>query len=116
MLRLLAALLFFVASLPAQAVQLSCSEDSNTRQRLCYNPKAVRSNGDLRAVRLYKGGPNGADDTGFTAVLNCKVGYLEMRDKQGVVFARDQPEKLYVVLFRDYVCGEKQHKHDKSLN
>lgn len=103
-------------SVSAFAVQLSCSEDDNTRQRLCFNPKAVRANGDLRAVRLYKGGPNGVDDTGYTAVLNCKVGYLELRDKKGVIFARDQPSKLYAVQFRDYVCKEKQVKADKELN
>ena len=65
---------------------------------------------------MYRGGPKGVADTGFTAVLNCKSGYLEMRDRQGVVFARDQPCKLYVIEFRDYVCGEAKPKQDKKLN
>lgn len=114
--KLVIAIMTAAFSSSAFAAQLSCSEDDSTRQRLCYNPKAVRANGDLRAVRLYKGGPNGVDETGFTAVLNCKVGYLEMRDKKGVVFARDQPSKLYAVQFRDYVCEDKQVKADKALN
>jgi hypothetical protein len=115
MLRIAIAVFGLVATGSASAVQLSCSEDDNTHQRLCYNPKDVRSNGNLRAVRLFKGGPQGVNETTFMAVIDCKIGYLELRDKQGVAFARDQPEKLYAVQFRDFVCEEAKPKVDKSL-
>ena len=115
MLRIAVAVLGLLVAGSACAVQLSCSEDDNTHQRLCYNPKDVRSNGNLRAVKLFKGGPNGANETTYTAVIDCKIGYLELRDRQGVAFARDQPEKLYAVQFRDFVCEEAKPKADKSL-
>ena len=108
-------IVLFCISANSWAAKLTCSDDTNTNEYLCYNDKDVKANGDLRAVKLYKGGPKGVNDTGFLAVLNCKIGYLEMRDRQGVTFARDQPEKLHVIKYRDMICEEKNPRVDKTL-
>lgn len=99
----------------AYGIQLSCREDPDTRETICYHSNQVTANGDLRAFQLYKGGPNGVDRTAYTAVVNCKAGYMELRDKKGVIFARDQPNKLNVVQIRDDVCNEAKVKQDTHL-
>ena len=99
----------------AYAESLACADDENTFARYCYQPKAVRVNGDLRATQLYTGGPNSIADSGFLSVINCKVGYLEMRDRRGVAFARAMPEKKHIKNFRDFICNEKTPKQDNNL-
>lgn len=97
------------------AGNLTCSDDEDTRALYCYVTKSVRVNGSLRATELYTGGPNRIDDSGYLSVIDCEIGYLELRDKRGVTFTRAQPEKLHIVRYRDYVCGEKSAKLDKKL-
>jgi hypothetical protein len=111
----LAAILLTLLGSNAHAATLSCREDDNTRSTVCYNPREVRVNGNLRSFALYMGGPAGVDKNMNTAVVNCKAGYLELRDPRGVVFARDQPSKLHIVQLRDDVCAEANVKQDVSL-
>ncbi len=100
----------------AQAVPLNCQQDQNTNELFCYYAKELRENGDLRSFPLFSGGPKEIVRTGYTAVFNCKVGYMELRDRRGVVFARNKPEKQYVKWMRNDVCfGEKNVKQDASL-
>jgi hypothetical protein len=105
-----------LASVQAQAIQLSCRADDDTHETVCYYPKDIKSNGDLRSFALYTGGPKGVTKNVNLAIVNCKVGYLELRDRKGVVFARNQPSKLYVVRLRDDVCKESKIKIDPTLN
>lgn len=99
----------------AAAAKLSCRADRNTNEHICYLPGELRAHGDLRSFPLFTGGPKGADRSGYTAVVNCKAGYLEMRDRRGVVFARSVPEKRHVRDLRDDVCAEARVKPDPTL-
>ena len=99
----------------AHAEGLACADDVNTFAMYCYSAKSVRVNGDLRSAQLYTGGPKGVEDSGFLSVINCKVGYLELRDRKGVAFARAVPEKKHIKNYRDFVCNEKTPKQDKNL-
>lgn len=99
----------------AQAGNLSCAQDDDTFAMYCYVTKSVKTNGDLRATELYTGGPKGVSDSGYLSVINCKAGYLEMRDKKGVAFTRGVPEKRHIRAYRDFVCGEKNPKQDNAL-
>ena len=112
--------LFFALALCLSAASsfarnLTYADDDDTHALYCYITKSVRVNGELRATELYTGGPNRITDSGYLSVIDCKVGYLELRDKRGVTFTRGQPEKLHIVRYRDYVCDEKSAKLDKNL-
>jgi len=102
-------------TVPAIAATLSCREEPNTRKHFCYLPSELRANADLRSFPLFTGGPKGADRTPYTAVVNCKVRYLEMRDRKGVVFARQLPKKQHIRALIDDVCTEAKVKRDNSL-
>lgn len=103
------------AAVPALGAPLSCRRDPSNDRHFCYDPKAIRANGEIRAFKLYQGGPKGVDGNPYEARFYCDRGFLELRDRQGVVFARDQPEKLHIVQLRDDVCAEKGAKPDKTL-
>lgn len=96
------------------ATKIDCTQDKNNLQMTCFDPKEVRANGNLRATRLYMGGPNQIDKTPYTLFTDCEIGYFEMRDKSGVVFARDQPTKLHSVQLRDKICDSTPIR-DKTL-
>lgn len=104
-----------VAAFPTLAAKLECREEANTRKHFCYLPSELRENVDLRSFPLFTGGPKGAERTGHLAVVNCKVRYLEMRDRQGVVFARQLPRKQHIRALVNDVCAEEKVKRDKSL-
>lgn len=112
---ILAIIVIIIFPLSATAGKVTCSEDRNTRQWTCFDPQSVRSNGNLRATRLYLGGKNEIEKTPYTMVVNCKVGFVELRDRKGVVFGRDQPEKLHAVQLRDWIC-ESKSIYDKTLD
>ena len=102
-------------SVSAVASKLDCAEDENTFARYCYDAKQIRANGDLRSAQLYTGGPKSLSDSGFLSVVNCKLGYLEMRDQKGVAFARSVPEKKHIKDYVRFICAETSAKLDKNL-
>jgi hypothetical protein len=65
---------------------------------------------------MATGGPKGVDKSPYLGVVNCRVKYLELRDKNGVVFARKIPEKRHLRDFVYDVCNEHKPKPDKSLD
>ena len=99
----------------ANAGNLTCAQDENSFSLYCYITKSVKVNGDLRATQLYTGGPKSIDNTGYLSLVDCKIGYLELRDKKGVAFARGIPEKKHVIEYVRYVCEEKTAKQDVAL-
>jgi len=109
-------LLLMLLSCSTQCATISCRDDSNTKQYFCYLPNEIRANGDLRSFPLFTGGPKGVSRTGQTVVVNCKAGYMELRDRKGVVFARNYPAKPHIIQVRDDVCEEKNIKRDASLD
>lgn len=109
------ALVLLAIALPTMAAKLSCRVDDSNDRHFCYDPKAIRVNGEIRAFKLYQGGPKGVEGNPFEARFYCERGVLEMRDRQGVVFIRDQPSKLHLIQLRDDICAEKGAKPDKSL-
>jgi len=114
-LQLCLCLIAAAAALPTRAATLECREETNTRKHFCYLPSELRENADLRSFPLFTGGPKGAERTGYLAVVNCKARYLEMRDRQGVVFARQLPTKQHIRALVNDVCTEGKVKRDKSL-
>lgn len=101
-------------SFNASAVSLRCVENDDTRGTTCFNPLKVRSNGELRSTKIYSGGPNEVQDNGFTAVMYCNLQYIELRDRQGVVFARNRPTTKHAFSLWRQVC-EADAKPDKTL-
>ena len=107
-------LIFF--SISASAEKLTCRQDDDTREMVCYNPLKLRGNGDLRAFTIFTGGPNKMTPNANLSIVNCKIGYMELRDRSGVVFARNQPSKVHIVQIRDDVCAQDKYKKDKALD
>lgn len=112
--------LFFLmgmfAASAASAEQLSCRKDANTKAVVCYLPSSLKGNGDLRSFVILNGGPKGVDKSPYLGVVNCKAKYLELRDRKGVVFARNVPEKRHIRDFVSDVCTEHKPKPDRSLD
>lgn len=90
------------------AEKLSCREDPSNYEHFCYDKSKLVISGDLRIFQMYKGGPLGVDPTGYLAYIDCKVGYIEMRDRQGVAFARNFPTKPHIIQLRADVCAERE--------
>ncbi len=90
---------------PAREKGLGCAEDTNTHQFFCFDRAKVRSNGDARAFSMLTGGSKTVTPSGYTAVIFCESGVMELRDRQGIVFARDRTEKLHTVQLREQVCS-----------
>lgn len=109
-------LLLILAAPSAFAATLSCREDPNTREHFCYLPSELRVNKDLRSFPVFKGGPKGAERSGYLAVVHCKTGLLELRDRKGVIFAKNFPSKKHIKLLLNDACSEKKVKIDKNLN
>ena len=100
----------------AFAQKLSCRQDADTKAAICYEPRSLKGNGDLRSFTMATGGPKGVTKSAHLGVVNCRVKYLEFRDKQGVVFARQIPKKRHVRDFVYDVCNEHKPKPDRSLD
>lgn len=108
-------LLLILAAPSTFAATLSCREDPNTREHFCYLPSELRANGELRSFPVFKGGPKGADRSGYLAVAHCKTGLLELRDRKGVIFAKNIPSKRHIKSLLNDACSEEKVKIDKKL-
>lgn len=98
------------------ALPLSCREDLNTKATVCYERKTVRANGELRSFTMATGGPKGVEKSPYLGVVNCRAKYLELRDRKGVVFARNVPKKAHIRYLIADICEEPKPKPDKSLD
>lgn len=96
--------------------KLSCAKDEVTSAYLCFPDGKVRANDVVRAVPFYKGGPNGADNTGFTARVHCISKVMELTDRQGVAFVRNKPTEQVGLDFIRILCAHKPAKIDPKLS
>jgi hypothetical protein len=112
--RLSICLAIALASSHTLAAELDCEVDKNTDMYFCFNPKKVNADGEARSFELYTGGPLKVTSTGYTATFYCTLGFMEMRDRRGVVFARDQPGKSHIIRLRESVCAATPIKKAKS--
>lgn len=92
-------------SAPAFAVKLTCAVDAVTDKRLCFPPSQLRAEGNIRRAPLYSGGPRELDPTGFTVSVNCTTKALELRDRQGVVFARNYAASALGMDLAEFLCS-----------
>lgn len=99
----------------AAAAPLNCTQDADTKAALCYDPKELRANGEIRAFKLYRGGPKGIQGKPADARFYCDSGILELFDRVGGVILREQPQQSHVVELRGDVCKDKAARPDKSL-
>lgn len=99
----------------AHSSQLSCRTDSNNKEAVCYEKASVRVNGHLRSFAMASGGPKGVIKSPYTAVVFCPYGYMELRNKLGVVMARNFPQKSNLRYLVSDVCKEVKTKPDKTL-
>lgn len=104
-----------IGSTSAAATPLSCAENTTTFQLMCFAKNGVRSNGQVRAAKLWRGGPKNIDETSFTARVHCGSGALELTDRDGVAFARNIPEAQVGKDFVRYLCAHNPTKPDKKL-
>jgi hypothetical protein len=110
-----------LASSAAFAASVTCATDPNTDQHMCVNDKGVRASSDkqVREAALYGGGPNSVKATGHTARVFCSdkfVPVLELRDRNGVVFARNQPEAKIGRDLAGIMCSMSPVRIDKALD
>lgn len=103
------------ASSSVFAEKLVCAQNTTTFAHTCFPVNGVRQNGEVRAARLYRGGPNDVTDTGYTARVHCVSGVLELTDRQGVAFARNRPEEQSGKDFVRLLCEHSKTKTDPKL-
>ena len=100
----------------AQAAPLGCYEDADTLRHTCFEPAAVRQNGDLRSSPVYMGGPKGARSVGLTLVTNCKTGISTAQDRQGRNVAGNQNGATDALAHLSrWMCEVKRPRTDKTL-
>ncbi len=117
----LALIAIFVFATNAHSAAVVCAEDPDTNQRMCFPQGPIRVSTDkvVREAALYSGGPRGASATGHNVRVFCSdkfVPVIEMRDRKGVVFARNQPEAKIGRDFASIVCKHTPTKLDKNLD
>lgn len=95
--------------------RLSCAVNSTTQAHMCFPNNKVRVNGEVRSAPFYKGGPKGADDTGFTARVHCASEVMELTDRQGVAFIRNKPTEQIGKDFVRILCAHINTKKDPNL-
>src|SRR6185369_13185372 len=109
------ALVTLAASLTSEAEKLNCRVDENTDKWWCYRASDIRSNGTTRAFKIYQGGEKNITNVGgFEGRVSCQDNVvMEVRDRDGVVFARDaiRPSTAMWTL-RQEICKEKKTKRD----
>lgn len=66
--------------------------------------RLIEQFGSLRAP-LYSGGPRELDHTGYTVSVNCLSKALELRDRQGVVFARNYAATQLGKDLAEFLCA-----------
>lgn len=93
---------------------LSCGQNAQTLELSCIDPKRVTHNGDLKAAKLWTGGPKEIRETAYTIVANCKHGTVELRDRKGIVFARSRPDSDQSRVLYRTICNTPS-KLDKLL-
>lgn len=113
--------IFFVFSTTVHGANVVCAEDANTNGTMCFPQGLMRASSDkqVREAALYSGGPRGSTATGHTVRVFCSdkfVPVLEMRDRKGVVFARNQPEAKIGRDFARFMCEHTRTKTDKTLD
>lgn len=109
------ALLLVLAACSASAVE-PCYKEPGTRQMTCIDGKHVRSNGDLRASHLFKGGPKGVEQLPYIVIANCKQRIATLQDSQGVNFGAGPFNATKVMeALRQWLCEAKKTQPNKSL-
>ena len=98
-----------------------CAQDQDTDKVMCFpnGPIRASTNGNIRQVALYTGGPKSIKNSTYSARVLCKSSLgsvMELRDSSGVVFARQTTDKKFGRDFARFVCEHKQVKIDKSLD
>lgn len=112
----LAAIALIAMPAIAQAQQLSCAQDEATFKMMCFAKNGVRSNGNVRAARVYQGGPKSVRETTYTARVHCVSRALELTDRDGVAFARNVPGVQLGKDFVRHLCEHYPTKHDPKLS
>ena len=105
----------------AHGAALVCAEDADTSKRMCFpeGPLSASTDKVVREAPLYSGGPRGASATGHTVRVFCSDKYvpvIEMRNRQGVVFARNQPEAKIGRDFAAILCKHTATKLNTKLD
>lgn len=103
-------------SVTAEAKSLVCARDETTFRQICFSKNGVRSNGKVRAAKLYQGGPNNVTETSYTARVHCGSGVLELTDRAGIAFARNVPDEQLGRDFVRFLCEHTSTKPDPKLN
>ena len=102
----------------AIAANLTCRVDNNTDKWWCYRAPDLRSNGTTRAFKIYQGGEKNITNVGgFEGRVSCADNVvMEIRDRDGVVFARDAivPGTAMWELRKD-ICKETKLKVDTRI-
>ena len=111
----------FLFAASANGAALVCAEDADTNKRMCFPQGPLSASADkvVRETTLYSGGPRGASATGHTVRVFCSdkfVPVIEMRDRKGVVFARNQPDAKLGRDFAHIICKHSPTKLDKNLD
>lgn len=108
--------LVLLTSVTSACAKLTCAENKSTYALMCFDDNKVRANASVRATPLYKGGPKGVDDTGFTARVHCTSRVLEVTDRMGTAFVRNVPTEQIGKDFVYFLCGHQKVKTDTSLS
>lgn len=116
-----AAALACAIALPTLAADGICASDRDTDAMLCFPAAPIRTSTDkqVREAALWQGGPRGVKPMGHTARVFCdkvNVPVLELRDRSGVVYAREQPETKIGRNLANIMCDYEKTRVDKSLD
>jgi hypothetical protein len=83
---------------------------------MCIDGTHVRSNGSLRASKLYTGGPNGVESTTYTVIADCTKKIMTLQDKQGVNFGGGSfDSKPASEALSEFLCEAKKTTSDKRF-
>jgi hypothetical protein len=105
----------FLCATAVSAQSLVCAEDSVTFMNICFHKDQVKSNGDFRTAKMYRGGPNSISSTNFTARVYCPGKTMELTDKSGVAFARNVPATQSGKDFVRFLCEHQKTTYDKNM-
>jgi hypothetical protein len=118
---ILALTAILVFSTAARSATVVCAEDANTNRTMCFPQAPMRVSSDkiVREAALYSGGPRGTTANGHTVRVFCSkklVPVMEMRDRKGVVYFRNQPDAKIGRDFAQFMCDHTPTKTDKALD
>lgn len=63
-----------------------CYEEPGSRAMTCIDATHVRSNGNLRASKIFMGGPNGVEARSWQLIADCALKVAVLQDERGVNF------------------------------